>query len=91
LPQHPFWQQLEQSYVLRHQLQQHRKLDALDVGQNNHMNAVIFELQELEMAFQGETDGLEGESEALEAAAAQASLLVAQLLALVVQLDSLLD
>jgi hypothetical protein len=90
-PQQPFWQQLEQSYLLRRQLQQHRKLETLDAGQNSHMNAIIFELQELEMAFQGETEDLGSESEALEAATAQASLLVAHLAALVAHLDSLLD
>jgi hypothetical protein len=91
-PQHLFWQQLEQSYSLRRQLQQHPKLEALDASQSSHMNTIIFELQELEMAFQGETDGLaSGEGEALQAASAQASLLLAQLAALVAHLDGLLD
>jgi hypothetical protein len=87
-----FWQQVEASYVLRQQLQQHTKLEALDAAQLAHMNTVIFDLQELEMAFQGETP-INGEvrDEVMEAASAQASLLVAALAALVEHLDALLD
>jgi hypothetical protein len=84
----PLWRVLEASYVLRSGWQHHSQRPKLDDTVLDQWNEVVFELQELEMAFQGEPNPDEAE---LIAAIAQAERCNRELSRILVLLDEFLD